>query len=674
MKNKILNIVLTCILTIYPLSLTASAVYALPELPSLPSTPTTPTNPPQLPENAPQTEVTISNEPAQTDNPTDQTNETPQSIEPIDSNQPNTTSGSNIESGSADINTNQESSSIENINNEPVVSIADLESSNNNTGETSENNSMVDVENSSNTQIDNNANLDNLVTIDSDSGTNLAIGNTGDGIIYSGDSDVIFTAINAANNLNVGLENFNVFDDQTGDIVIDFGDFESVPLSELLGNARNNTTGANSENNATNSLNNTNTLFIDNNGNIVNSYLISSNTGNNIADKNTGDGSITTGDANVVFNLINFLNNSFQGLGELLIGNVNIFGTLVGDIVLQDLQGCGTGLASAGFGASNNTTGANSGNSAATSITNTNDASLINLGDINNNVTVDAATGGNTADKNTLNGQVITGDSNAKVVTTNIANTNTLGTGGTIWLVLTNNLGQWSGQLFNTNSSIFSPFFTFFINPDGTFSATNSNTGADSTNDASIKLENSSDVRLSNSASVTNNIVIDANTGNNSASKNTGNGSIQTGDANVAANILNIINNNFMGSRVLLTIVNIFGKFLGNIRDGKATVVTQNPPVVAFSETIHAVSSSNNFVSSTNWVQQSVSGNSVDDNKTTKNIVTVLGSSSNDQTNGPVDYVSADRGLFDEFKLTYLVIPLVLASLLVIVRRVLVRR
>jgi hypothetical protein len=432
-----------------------------------------------------------------------------------------------------------------------VIDISDLEAGNSQTGADSDNSSTASLSNDYDLGIDNDADLNNFAAFDANSGDNSASYNTGSGTIDTGDADIILTAINAANNINVGYEVFNVFDDQTGDIIINFDDISSDGYLGGVFGALNDTTGADSDNTASTNVNNSNTILIDNDGNIVNNYLLDANTGENSADKNTGDGSVATGDANVVFSLVNFFNNVLLGGGELLLGVVNIFGTLDGDVVLQGLDGAGGTPYSFDLSAANSTTGAESDNDASSTLSNDTDISLNNFAEVLNNVTLDANTGNNDADKNTGSGQVSTGDTNVDLNVANIANTTSIGDGGTIWMVLVNNLGTWTGQLFDTGESggAYSPFFTFTISPDGSLTASNQDTGADSTNEASTNVENDTDIAVNNTGTLVNNVMIDANTGDNSASYNTGSGSITTGDASIAANIVNVLNNIFKMSR-----------------------------------------------------------------------------------------------------------------------------
>src|SRR3989344_5279672 len=179
-----------------------------------------------------------------------------------------------------------------------VVSLDNLGSENSNTGSGSENTAYSQLNNTNSLDIDNDADLDNYLLFDANSGTNSTSKNTGDGTIATGDSEIILTAINTANNINVGYDVFNVYDDQTTDLVIDFNNLSDGSGSPYILNgvsASNDTTGSDSTNSASSSENSTNTILIDNYGNVINNYYL---------DANTGDGSIVTGDANVVFNLI----------------------------------------------------------------------------------------------------------------------------------------------------------------------------------------------------------------------------------------------------------------------------------------------------------------------------------------------------------------------------------
>ncbi|MEX0616871.1 MAG: hypothetical protein WD231_03625 [Candidatus Woykebacteria bacterium] len=480
------------------------------------------------------------------------------------------------------------------------VSLETLSAANSDTGSDSENNANSNLENNLGTEINNDLNVDNGAYINVDSGHNGADKNTGDGEVVSGDADLMLTALNVGNNVGVGTQVFNIFDDQTGDVILDFDDVTPVSLGTLCSDSTsaNQTTGSYSENDASTTCTSNNTILVDNNGNIVNDYYLSADTGHNSASKNTGDGSVTTGDANVVLNVINFFNNTFLGgAGELLLGIVNVFGNLSGDIVLN-MPSSGDEFFVAGTdgNAANSTTGSYSDNNAGTNTTNNTNVSLTNSADILNNLMLFGDTGGNDASKNTGSGSVLTGGVNANLNVTNISNTNAVGDAGTLWLVLVNNLGEWTGQIWGFDSTgTASPFFTFSIGEDGSF---NAGTGEDSTNNASTSTTNNTGIDVNNRANLTNNVYINANTGGNSASMNTGSGIIKSGDVNVAANIMNILNNNFVASRFVITIVNVFGSFFGDVFPGgeeqKADVEANEDTSVATGPGKTVVASNNN--------------------------------------------------------------------------------
>src|SRR3990167_1766355 len=69
--------------------------------------------------------------------------------------------------------------------------------------------------------------------------------------------------------------------------------------------ALNSWTGAHSTNVATAASSCTSTITQSNNGNITNNLTVTANTGNNEANQNTGDGSVTTGNASAPLALTN---------------------------------------------------------------------------------------------------------------------------------------------------------------------------------------------------------------------------------------------------------------------------------------------------------------------------------------------------------------------------------
>ena len=92
--------------------------------------------------------------------------------------------------------------------------------------------------------------------------------------------------------------------------------------------------GAGSTNNANITQETNNTTVQTNTANITNNLDLSANTGGNSASRNTGgDSSIETGDASIIANLVNFVNNNITGGGKLFVTVINVFGSWVGDFL-----------------------------------------------------------------------------------------------------------------------------------------------------------------------------------------------------------------------------------------------------------------------------------------------------------------------------------------------------
>ncbi len=76
-----------------------------------------------------------------------------------------------------------------------------------------------------------------------------------------------------------------------------------------------------------------------------------------------------------------------------------------------------------------------------------------------------------------------------------------------------------------------------------------------------------------NQGGIENNVLIDASTGDNSMEANQGEAIINTGNANVVANLFNILNSNVIGSNWFQFIINIFDDWAGDlILPGKETI------------------------------------------------------------------------------------------------------
>lgn len=436
----------------------------------------------------------------------------------------------------------------------------------------------------------NDANLTNDASLTSNSGENTTSFNVGDSTIISGDAATTATAINVVNtNLDgVAVAEFNIDDTHTGDLVLNFpeiagcsGVVNCVTNGSL--SATNTQNGADSTNTADIILSDNSTVFQNNNADVVNNLVVSANTGNNESSFNTaGSSTIKTGDASVVATVGNFVNNNISGDGRVMIGVVNIFGDLFGNIVLPqeaivsplaDTQNIVSPLADSQLSATNSGNGESSTNttnidtSKTTTISQTNDVNIDNTLNVLS-TTGDNETSFNTASFSNADNVIQTGDATIDVNVVNIANTNKTG-GDTWWLVFINDVaGNWVGKILGAPEGATmagSNGTEFTTTADGAITVRNTDNGAGSTNTSSVSNSQTTTIIQNNSANITNNLTLSANTGGNEASFNTGGDNyIKTGNANVMANLVNFVNNNFVGSNVVVTVVNVFGSWLGS--------------------------------------------------------------------------------------------------------------
>ena len=437
-------------------------------------------------------------------------------------------------------------------------------------GTNSNNNASATTTNNNGTNQGNSATLSNNLNQASITGDNNTSYNVGNSTITTGDANVTGTIVNSVNtNVDgVMVSEFNIADDHTGDIILDFA-ANCIQGCNGQSIATNTGNGDGSTNNAESNTTNNNTTNQTNDANISNGMTLVADSGNNDASFNTGgDSSITTGDANVSANAVTLANNNFAG--DVIYGVVNIFGDLVGDIILtQEMLDsiCG-GTCTASTGASNTNNGANSTNTANANNTTNNNTFQTNDADISNLLTVDAVTGDNNTSFNTDgNSDITTGDANVDVNVLNIANMNLMG--GTYWLVLVNQAGNWLGQIMGGDGSSMagSPLMEFLVDPiTGAITATTDGNGNNSTNTSTANNTTNNTINQTNNANISNNLNLTANTGGNDAQYNTGgNSKITTGDANIVANIVNFVNNNVVGDgKLVVTVINVFGSWLGD--------------------------------------------------------------------------------------------------------------
>lgn len=516
--------------------------------------------------------------------------------------------------------------------------------SNSGNGALSNNSGSATSTSANNTTQNNSAGVQNELNQSSVTGNNSTSFNNGDSSISTGNANVTGTVVTSVNtNVDgVAVAEFNIVDDHVGDIILDYN---ANCVSGCAGtpgvSASNTNNGAGSSNDASTSDSTTNSTDQTNNATVGNTLNLSADSGNNDASFNTGgDSSIVTGDANVSANAVTFANNNIAG--NIVYGVVNIFGNLIGDIIIpQSMIDDSCATCGGSTTATNSGNGAGSDNNASASNTYTNDINQFNTANIDNSIVLNGNTGGNDTESNTGgNSTVETGDVNLTANILNIANTNIVD--GTMWLVIVNEAGKWIGKIMGApegQNYAGSQDIEFDVAADGSVTAGNNNNGTGSDNSATSNQTTNNTTNQTNNADIQNTLNLSANTGNNDASFNTGgNSNIQTGDATIIANIVNFVNNNIVGDgKLVVTVVNVFGSWLGDlVTPGQEKDIAETPNE---DTTAHIGGSSSN---TKNKESKSKSSNSHSNNNTSdeNNNAIVSSISDTDINNTPRVYAA----------------------------------
>lgn len=535
--------------------------------------------------------------------------------------------------GSINTDVNYNSLIISQTDSQPALEVV-----NNDNGATSDNSASLTVDDSTSSVQSNIATIENNVNLQSISGNNTSSGNVGNTEITTGEANLGITVLTSANtNLSgVSVAEFNIDDNHVGDIVLAFPPNNNLEPQKTLSNTGN---GSDSNNSASFDSSASSTVVQNNFSDVENNLTFVVNSGDNETNNNTGGNSeIKTGDSNIAANVVSFLNNNFiSSTPQSLFGVVNIFGNLVGDIILPDIA--------PQINIKNSDNGANSNNDSSVNINNSQLITQSNTANINNDINIEVTTGANSADDNTYqlgqDGKINSGKASADVNVVNIANQNLINDAW--WVVLVNRSGQWIGKILGNekNNYAASPGTEFVLDESGNVVAVNNNNnGQNSSNNSSFSSNNNSDVNQTNTANLTNNIAIVANTGGNSASRNTsGESSVKTGDANVVLNVFNFVNNNFVGGKFVFALVNVFGNWVGNVvppgYESKQSIISpkiDEPVIVTSSNDTSAISDYNPRANNTSTIGSGES-NDLSNNSTENRINTSSSQNSNSSQN-----------------------------------------
>lgn len=447
------------------------------------------------------------------------------------------------------------------------------------TDKTNSNGSTGFFDNFANLQINNALNANAL------SGNALVGGNTNAGSALSGDASVMSNMVNVLNSLwslaggNVTTFFKNIFGNVTGDLTLDPGALGSASCSigcgstPASGTSSVNGTGPDSSNTITDANGNTTTIKNQATGAINNDINLGAQSGSAGVVGNTNAGDATSGMANVVLNLVNVINSAVSS-GKSFFGAINIFGNLNGDILfppgfLDSLLA--TSSANGGAGGVNNQvngTGPDSNNTIGTNNSNTANVNNNTSNQINNNLNTNANSGSATVAHNTSAGSATTGTANDNVTLFNLVGQNV--SGSNAFLVMVNVLGHWVGFIMDapqgSKSALLGGNATATSNGGSGSSNTVSNTGPSSGNDINSTNANTTNVTNNASNQINNNVNLNAQSGNANVSDNTKAGNATSGNANVAANVLNISMSNLnLTNWFGVLFINVFGNWTGSV-------------------------------------------------------------------------------------------------------------
>ncbi len=399
--------------------------------------------------------------------------------------------------------------------------------------------------------------INNYFGLYSLTGDALVNGNTQGGNASSGDASALANIINLLNSawrVSGGkMLTFiqNLFGDVDGDIVLDTGSVDTAEKATKDGSEYGiQNTGPNSNN----TINDNDNGKIDINtaeyNDINNNLVLNAKSGNAAVNGNTKGGSAKSGDARVLLNLLNIINSTINS-GKSFFGVLNIYGNLNGDILfskdfLDQLIQNSEPTVSGGNNSYINNTGPNSNNTIdsprSTNLTsNTNDISTIN-----NNIRTSAKSGLADVSNNTNAGNATTGNTNSKLTLLNLTGKQVIARNAV--LVFVNVFGRWVGLIMDA--------------PAGTKSAI---VGGGVKNNNSSSPGVSIDSTSATTNTINNNIDLSAESGNATVNGNTEAGDATSGDADIAANVGNIVNSDLSLSDWFgVLFINVFGDWLGS--------------------------------------------------------------------------------------------------------------
>jgi hypothetical protein len=468
-----------------------------------------------------------------------------------------------------------------------------------NTGPGSTNQGSVQNASKSWFDLTNMVNVINTLQNAAASGNTVASSNTQVGSDTTGAASVLANVINLLASAwswsNGGLSFFmqNFFGNHTGDVTLAPTQTQTGAGGQMGGMAAISNTGSDSTNDASASSDATLDVNAKSAGSIVNNVKAGALSGNADASGNTAAGNVSSGNAVAEVNIINMIN-SMIASGNSFFGILNIFGNFNGDILFpKGFLDTATGSSPVGGQGSVSLAGTGPGsvNQAGLSSSVAGTISSASVGGANNNITTAAASGGVNADSNTSVGSLRSGTASTTQSLFNLSNTAIFGDNAV--LVLVNVLGHWVGKIMNipgsaTQSALLTGAATVGVN----------DTGVGSSNDAQVARNTTADINTQSTGTITNNVNVNAVSGDASAHRNTSVGDISSGDAKAASSVANIFNSvlnvkHWFG----VLVINVFGDWLGDVNDNSpAGTVQSDAPSRVVSEVSLSPSSAGSVI------------------------------------------------------------------------------
>lgn len=455
--------------------------------------------------------------------------------------------------------------------NETAVVIDEVLTENNNGIDDSsclQNNQLLSSEDQSVTALNNSVDSNNCLILQNDiaasgtSGSNNQIKNDGDVTMQTGNSSASGQQINNGNTNVIDSESL-----ETGALSSEESFTNNTHADENL------SIGVESDG-FTKTADTTTTLVVDNSNTayVDNQMKVEAVSGSNILTDNDGNVTLTTGDLELVANMLNILNLNITG-DDFMHLIVNIFGTLNGTIDLEDIASAlnitNSDLEIIAKGDSNGSTqddnNVDTTNSqTSTQINNTNNAV------VNNQIEVTGISGENTVEGNDGTADIVTGRIKVLANLMNFINTNFSGE-------------KWSFLMIN----IFGSLAGDIIVPGTENYLSSGMGGADLPEGLVSNNDDNSSVTNSNSVTLNNQINANGISGENNQNQNDDEGhTTSAGNVDVTTQIMNYLNYNLTGNNWVFLIVNVFGTWMGKIvgfSDMADTVAPSNGSFAALS-------------------------------------------------------------------------------------------